>query len=671
MTYADGKRWSGLMEAVTQSRYMPPWLPEPGYGEFQENRRLSNDEIVNLQRWVAGGMPVGDASEAVHAPVYASEWQLGQPDIVLQVTSPEEVPASGPDQFRNFILPVDLQQTRWIRAMEIKPGSPRVVHHANVVIDRTASLRRQHPNDWRKGIPGMDITIDSGSSFDPDSHLLFWKPDSSALIEPEDMPWRLDPGNDLILNMHLKPTGKAETVQARIGLYFAQAPARHLPMLLQLEHDDALDIPAGDAHFVIEDKLTLPEAVEVLAVYPHAHYLGKTMEGYAVLPGGERRWIILIKDWDIERQAIYRLAKPLLLPAHTEIHMRYSYDNSSGNIRNPHAPPERVHAGNRSEDEMGHLWLQVLPVEDAKQGQDPRIPLERAWMENRLTKDPDDITALYNLASIDMEDHRTLSAKARLQHALERRPGDARLLTALGLAEFREGEGPAARREFAAALAGDPAYPDAQFDLARLDFSANDLPSAEKLFHAYVAQAGSDPAGHDGLGATLLAQNRSDEARQEFEAALHLDPKDFDALYNLASIASDAHDPAHARTLLQRALAVSEDADAERMLALLEASQNQMPEAIEHMKVVCTLQPHNPEPRTLLARMYAQQQHWKEAVTEQKAALALNGTHADDWSLLGIMERNAGDDAAAKQAFLKALQIDPHNEAALRATQAK
>ena len=107
------------------------------------------------------------------------------------------------------------------------------------------------------------------------------------------------------------------------------------------------------------------------------------------------------------------------------------------------------------------------------------------------------------------------------------------------------------------------------------------------------------------------------------------------------------------------------------MLSLLEASQSRMTEAIAHMKVVCTLQPHNPEPHTLLARMYAQQQRWSDAITEQKAALALNGTHAEDWDLLGILEQRAGDATAAKQAFSRALQLDPHNQTALRALQAK
>ena len=149
----------------------------------------------------------------------------------------------------------------------------------------------------------MDLYIDAGNGFDPDSHFLFWKPDTPALIEPEDMPWRLDPGNDLILNMHLKPSGKPETMDGEVGLYFASKPATKQPILVSLDRDDALDIPPGDAHFVVEDSLTLPVDVEALGVYPHAHYLGHDLEGWAILPSGEKKWLVWIRNWDIDRQS--------------------------------------------------------------------------------------------------------------------------------------------------------------------------------------------------------------------------------------------------------------------------------------------------------------------------------------------------------------------------------
>jgi hypothetical protein len=218
ITYADARRWAPQILDVTQSRFMPPWLPEPGYGEFADVRRLSDGEVALLKRWTNGGMASGDLTTAPPAPRYDSTWQMGKPDLVLKVARPFTLGAGGTDVFLNLILPYTLDQSHYIRAMEIRPGAPQVVHHANVVVDRGASLRRAHPKDWQAGIAGMELLVDAGNKFEPESHFLFWKPDTPVLIEPKGMSWRLDPGNDLILNIHLKPSGKPEKLDAEVGL---------------------------------------------------------------------------------------------------------------------------------------------------------------------------------------------------------------------------------------------------------------------------------------------------------------------------------------------------------------------------------------------------------------------------------------------------------------------
>ena len=360
LTYADAKRWGPQVMTVTQSRFMPPWLPEPGYGDFADVRRLSDADRALIKQWVSDKMPEGDPSLAPAPPHYDAGWVLGKPDLILKVAQPFSLPGGGTDVFRNLILPYPLAQTHSIRAMEIRPGAPQVVHHANITIDRTASLRRQNPGTWQNGIAGMESFVDAGNTFDPDSHFLFWKPDTPALVEPAGMPWRLDPGNDLILNMHLKPSGKSETIDAEVGLYFTSELAARQPMLIALERDDKLDIPTGDANFVVEDSFTLPVDVDVLGVYPHAHYLGHDMQGWAILPNGKKKWMVWIRNWDIDRQAVYRYKQPVFLPKGTVLHMHYSYDNSAANVHNPHSPPVRVHNGNRSEPASRNMMTSGL-----------------------------------------------------------------------------------------------------------------------------------------------------------------------------------------------------------------------------------------------------------------------------------------------------------------------
>jgi Flp pilus assembly protein TadD len=601
-TYADAKRFASVIGPAVDSRYMPPWLPAPGHGDLADSRRLSDSELALIRQWVAAGAPEGDGPTPA-APVYNTDWQLGPPDLVLETKNAVQVPADGSDLFLNVILPNPAKGTHWVRAMEIKPGSPRIVHHANVLIDRTASLRRAHPQDWQQGVPGMDINVDSGDNFDPDSHFLFWKPDSTALIEPEGMPWRLDEGNDLVLNLHLKPSGKPESTRVRIGLYFTDKPATRHPMLLQLQHDAALDIPAGDANFPIEDSLKLPVAVDVLGIYPHAHFLCKRMEAWATLPSGERRWLVLIPDWDIDRQSVYRLAHPLPLPAGSVLHMRYVYDNSAANPRNPHSPPIRVRAGNRSEDEMGHFWLQVLPQPSSTMTEtQAREALERAWMESVLRKSPQDPIALYNLASLDLSGNKPEAAVALYRKLLAEKPDDARTLTALGSALLSAGDWQSAQAQFRAAHAADPTYADATFDLAALDLNHADqypsnLPEAESLFLAFVAAHPDDP-------------------------------------------------------------------DAERQLALLYAATDRLANALDHLKRWQSLTPADPEPHRALAQVYMQMGQLPEAIREQRAVVTLLPDSSNDWSDLGVMEARSGDKIAARRDLDRAIRIDPSNQAA-------
>jgi Flp pilus assembly protein TadD len=678
LTYDDARRWSTQILTVTQSRFMPPWLPEPGYGDFADSRRLSADDLEEIKRWVHAGTPEGIAAEAPTLPEYTSQWQLGTPDLVLTAPRSFAVPADGQDLFRNFIYPVDVTRTRYVRAVEILPGNARVVHHANILIDRTAELRRQHPSDWRAGVPGMELEIGSGDRFDPDSHFLFWKPDTPAVVEPPGMPWRIDPGNDLILNTHLKPTGRVETVQPRIGIYFTDTPPTRAPMLLQLEHDAALNIPAGDSRFVVEDELRLPIAVYALGIYPHAHYLGKQLEAWSIAPDGKRTPLILIKDWDIDRQSVYAYRKPLLLPAGSVLHMRYVYDNSTANPRNPASPPVRVHNGNRSTDEMGHLWLQVLPVhaternasdkESATAGKeiDARMLLERAWMEHRLARDPTDRLAAYNLASLDSMSGDPAGAIAiyRKLAAAEppNSPDAARVATSLGAAEEQNGDWQSALTTYRRALTLDPNYADARYDLATLELQHDQDEAASADYRTLLQQHPDDAAAHGGLGAALAQLSQADAARAEFDRALALDPSQTATLQNYATLELANNNPQHAQELLTKAVAAgAHDATTYQQLAFADQQTRHPAEAEAALRSAITADPSDPTSHSLLAQLLAARGDLAAAITAQQAALRINAKDADGWSNLGVLHAQSGQTAAARSDFEHALALDPQH----------
>ncbi|HEX6546714.1 MAG TPA: tetratricopeptide repeat protein, partial [Bryobacteraceae bacterium] len=378
------------------------------------------------------------------------------------------------------------------------------VHHANLLVDRTRSsrLRERTPG---AGFGGMDLTIEA-DTFDPDSHFLFWKPGSAPQVEPDGMAWRLDPGNDLVLNVHLQPSGKPEQVQPSVGLYFTDKPQTKFPMLIQLEHDGALRIPAGDAHFVVSDHFTLPLDADVLAVYPHAHYLGKVLEGYATLPDGKRKWLIRIPNWDLNWQAVYRYRNPVFLPKGTIISMRYEYDNSAANPRNPFHPPRLVVGGNQSTDEMGHLWLQLLP----RGGKDQRIVLQEAVMKHRLANYPGDFTACFNLGALRLRQQDTRGAIEWLEKAVAARPDQAVALNELGAALEIANRDKEAIAYFRRALAAQPGYSNARYNLANALADSGRLEEAIPEFEAVVATDPEDTKAREHLeiAKQMLAEQR-------------------------------------------------------------------------------------------------------------------------------------------------------------------
>jgi Flp pilus assembly protein TadD/mono/diheme cytochrome c family protein len=660
LTFRDAYRRGPQMVQATQSRYMPPWLPAPGYGDFAGARRLTDEQVTLIRRWVDSGMPEGDASTAPPPPHYDATWQLGKPDLILTFERPYTLTASGTDVFRNFVMPYPLAQTHYIRAMEILPSVPQVVHHANVLIDRTASFRHHHPGDWKDGVPGMELELDAGNTFDPDSHFLFWKPDTPVLEEPEGMPWRLDAGNDLILNMHLKPSGKSETISAQIGLYFAAEPASKHPMLLQLEDDRHLDIPAGDRNFVVQDELKLPIDVDVFGIYPHAHYLGKQLEGWAVLPNGRKQWLIRILNWDIDRQSVYRYRKPVFLPHGTVLHMHYVYDNTEENIHNPNTPPIRVRAGNRSVDEMAHLWIQVLPVNGPKGGPDPRLLLEQAWMEHRVDKNPGNLIALYNLASALAGLGRYTEAAADYRKLLAAHPHDARAFNSLGAALENAGDWQGAEEAFTQAIAAGPDTCDAQFNLAGLELKRNKFSQAEEQFRIMLRRCPTDAGAHSGLGVALEREGDSTSAKTEFERALELDPGDFTALYHLGEMAIESGSLQRAIDLLEKATERRpDDVDSRERLALAFAQSDRPDDALTQLREAVQFSPRDANLHALLAQVLARTGQLKQAIEEQNQALHLQPNDADGWNNLGVLEARTGKTATARTDFQHALQLAP------------
>jgi Tfp pilus assembly protein PilF len=539
LTYSDVKKHARQIADVTRSRAMPPWLPEPQSLKFADELRLSDAEINLIANWVEQGAVEGNPADLPPPPKFVEGWRLGKPDLILTASKPLTLPPQGTDTYWNFIFPVPIQKTRWVKAVEIRPGDKRYVHHANILVDRAEELRLREIEPGA-GFGGMEIRIES-QVFDPDSHLLFWKPGTIPYVEPEGMALRLDKSTDLVLNTHLQPSGKPEVIQPSIGLYFTDKPATKIPMLLQLENDAKLDIPAGEKNFVVADNFTLPVDVDLMAIYPHAHYLGKDIQAFATLPNGTKETLIHIPQWNLNWQAVYRYAEPVRLPKGTTISLRYVYDNSEDNPLNPNRPPARVMAGNRSSDEMCHLWLQVLPVNFdpgrfSETHGDPRMVLQEALARHTIEKNPGDFEAHYNLAAMLQAKNNFEAAIPEYEAAVRIRPNDAVANNGLGAALLAYGQPRPATAILQKAIDQRPDYSEAHYNFGIALAQMGEMDKAAEEFRTVVRLQPNDANAEANLGAALGEMGKLAEAKAHFERALQIDPDQPIAKENLEAL---------------------------------------------------------------------------------------------------------------------------------------
>lgn len=558
-TYAEVRARARMVATVTRRRVMPPWKPAPAVARFLGERRLRGDQIDLIQRWVAAGAPEGDPDRAPEPPSWQGGWMRGTPDLVVTMDAPYPLPAAGEDVYRNFVVRVPSTRARFVKAIELRPATTRGIHHARILVDRSGSARRLAAAD---PVPGYDDRhVDRARS--PDGHFLGWAPGTVPNEVADHLAWRLEPGTDLVLKTHLVPRGEPTPVQVSVGFFFTDTVPTAKPAVVQLG-SQTIDIPAGASAHVVEDRYRLPADVDLLAVYPHAHFLARHVEGYAVLPGGARRPLIRIDDWDFAWQDEYRYAEPPRLPAGTEVVMRFVFDNSAANPSNPSRPPQRVRFGPQSTDEMAELMLQVLPVDPADRPalvQDvarhvaqivlagSRLALAAApgsaALQERVGNDlfavgqvgeairhlvaavriaPDRASAHYRLGTALATIGRTAGAMESYRRALDLRPDFAEAHNNLGGLLHLSGDLDGAARHYRRTLALDPAHANARFNLGNILLGAGRFAEAEAEFRGALAVRPAFADLHVGLGLALAGQGQIASAVEAYRAALRLDP---------------------------------------------------------------------------------------------------------------------------------------------------
>lgn len=352
LTYEDVSRHARQIVEVTKSRFMPPWLPDPDFGSFRDARHLSDEQIDLIARWVEGGKQKGLAADMPATVEFPRGWSLGQPDLILTMPEPFTISPSGPDIHQHFVIPTGLASDQLVAALEFQPGNPRAVHHASFYIDVSGEARRLDATDSAPGYGGF-----GGPGFRTASTLRSWLPGMSPRRLPNGLGRALPRGSDLVIEVHYQRTGKVETDQSQVGLYFSPPASRQLAIELQIL-SYKIDIPAGENRHHERANYTLPVATTLLDVAPHMHLLGKEVKAEAHLPNGQVIPLVWIRNWDFNWQGQYVFRRPIRLPKNTRLAIDFWYDNSAENPLNPSSPPRNVVWGEGTTAEMAICHFQ-------------------------------------------------------------------------------------------------------------------------------------------------------------------------------------------------------------------------------------------------------------------------------------------------------------------------
>ena len=372
--YANVKKRARLIAKVTEDRYMPPWHPVDGHGKFLDERRLSEDELATLKNWHKSGMAEGPADKLPEPPKFESDWLLGEPDLIVTMPKAFTVPADGPDIYRNFVIPLDLKEDKWVAGFEVRPGARSVLHHVIIRLDETGEARKADGARGKPGFSGMrGVGGGRGRSRDVFSGSLGglggWAVGGTPRILPLGLARHLPAGADLVLNSHLHPSGKEESEKTTIGLYFADKKPDRTMIGFQVPplfgSVSGLDIPAGEENYELTSSFTTPVDIELIGVGAHMHYLGHTAKATATLPDGTTKPLFYIDEWDFNWQNNYFYENPVRLPAGTTVKGVVTFDNSAENPHNPFSPPRRVRWGLESTDEMGSVNFRAVPVNES------------------------------------------------------------------------------------------------------------------------------------------------------------------------------------------------------------------------------------------------------------------------------------------------------------------
>ena len=390
-TYDDAKGWAGMIKEVVSQKRMPPWMANPKYGHFQNDRALAQIEIDQIVEWVDSGAPKGSPADAPVAMTFPeSAWLIGEPDLILKMPEPFLVKAEGTVEYQYFSVPTNFKEDRWVTATQVKAGAPGVVHHVICFIrpgeeakhydqrsrrserEKEAGKRRNSSSGGGGLLPARAARRRSGSGF-ANGMLGATVPGQMPSVAPEGCATLVPKGSNILFQMHYTPNGKAIEDQTEIGIIFAKEPPTHA-VRVAAAGNYTFRIPPNDPNFTVGAKYPIKSDIMLLGFTPHMHLRGSAFRYEVVYPDGKSEVLLDVPKYDFGWQITYRPEKPIFLPKGTEMFCKGSWDNSADNPWNPD-PTQEVRWGDQSWEEMMLGWFSYVdktPIDHEARSRDKK-----------------------------------------------------------------------------------------------------------------------------------------------------------------------------------------------------------------------------------------------------------------------------------------------------------
>ncbi len=367
LTYQQARPWAAAISENVTLKKMPPWFADPKYGHFANDRSLKQKDIDTLVAWAKSGAKEGDPKDLPKPAAFLKGWNIGKPDLQIEMPAEFKVPASGTLDYQYILIPGNFKQDTWVEQAEVRPGNRPLVHHVIAFI-------RPPGSKYMKGAqPGIPFVPKEGDEGGPSEFLVGYAP---GMVTTQLAPGRaklVQAGSDIILQMHYTANGKEGVDRTKVGFVFAKSPVKERVITLAAT-DHKFEIPPNDPNYKVNATFEFADDAKVIAYLPHMHLRGKDFEYRAVYPTGEKETLLNVPNYSFSWQLTYFPVKELVVPKGTKIECTAHFDNSANNPNNPD-PNKTVRYGDQSWEEMMFGFFDVAI--DAKKDPSTLFPRQK------------------------------------------------------------------------------------------------------------------------------------------------------------------------------------------------------------------------------------------------------------------------------------------------------